>query len=299
MKRAVFLIFIVLACITGFLFIKGVFAPTPETNAGFYSLLDRLFGGQYSAIYTPAFLLVLAAILYRRELGRIIRPLYRRASGPPVYQENNGEPSLATQLKYTEQKVADTEQALNKFTSAIERYADHLSSHTGAIRGLNAASQELHKGAAAQNQALMRLMDNMNKPPETPKTPAWKIDPPVPESPELKPDSKKKDLDSHPKISNEKTKFPPGCARLRRQTEGPIVIKPEGINNLPNTAPKEIIIEPESLENVRQHVADLQATSGKTRTRKTIAAEALAAEAEIMKAIRKLNAQLDESEFQE
>jgi hypothetical protein len=300
MKRAVFLIIIILACITGFLYVNGVFTPAPVSDSGFSSVLATLFDSQYSGIYTLVFLLLLAAILYRQELGRVIHAFYLRVSGSPLYQENEAEPSLANQMKHTEQKVADTEQALNKFAGAIEKYAVHLSSHTGAIRGLHAASQELHKGAAAQNLALMRLMDNMDKPPDTPKTPAWKIDPPSVKYPEPETDSKKKGLASHPKISNEKMNFPPGCARIRcHRAKGPIVIKPEGINNLPNTTPPEIIIEPESLFNVQKHIAELRAKSGKKISRKAQADEALAAEEEIMKAIRNLNAQLDESESQE
>jgi hypothetical protein len=299
MKRAVFLILIILACTLGFLFVRGVFTPAPVSGSGFVSVLATLFGGQYSAVCTLALLLLLAAILYRRELAWIIHAFYLRVSGPPVYRENDGEPSLASQMKYTEQKVADTEQALNKFTSAIEKYAVHLSSHTGAIRGLHAASQELHRGAAAQNRALMRFMDNMDNPQDKPKTPAWKIEPTAAKYPEPEPDSKKKDLDSHPKISDEKMNFPPGCARIRhRRAEGPIVIKPEGINTPPNTTPPEIIIEPESILNIQKHIDDMRSKSGKKRTRQMLADEALAAEEEIRKAIRKLNTQLDESEFQ-
>ena len=63
--------------------------------------------------------------------------------------------------------------------------------------------------------------------------------------------------------------------------------------------PEDITVEMQSLENVRKHVTDIRARSGKTRTRNTLAAEALAAEEEIMNAIRNLNARLDESEYQE
>ena len=146
----------------------------------------------------------------------------------------------------------------------------------------------------------MNNMDNIGKPPERPKTPAWKIDPPPSVPTTADPDIKKKAPDIHPKIPSEKINFPPGCARIRlRRTEGPIVIKPEGINNPPNATPKEIVIEPESLLNVKKHLAELHGRTGKNRTRQILADEALAAEEEIKKAIKKLYTQLDESEFQE
>jgi hypothetical protein len=63
--------------------------------------------------------------------------------------------------------------------------------------------------------------------------------------------------------------------------------------------PDGITVDPESLLNVQKYVAELRAKAGKTLSRKTLAEDALAAEAEIMKAIRNLNAQLDKSEFQE
>lgn len=80
MKRAILLIIITLACITGFLFVKGIFIPAPISDSGFFSVITTLFNGQYSAIYTLAFLLLLAGILYRRELGRIIHAFYRRVA---------------------------------------------------------------------------------------------------------------------------------------------------------------------------------------------------------------------------
>lgn len=253
------------------------------------------------------FFLLLGPVLYRRELSRLIHALYLRVSGPPEYEQVYTEPELTTRIKQTERKMADTEDALNKFSSAIERYATHLASHTGAIQGLNAASQELHNGAAQQNRVLMRLMENMDNPPSAQKkTPHWKIDPAPPEprtqeTPTANPPTVTPESGTHPAVPAESgSNYPPGCARNRRKKTGEVPTnRTERTPDISPRMPEDITIDSESLDNVRNYVADLRAKSGKSRTRKTLAAEALAAEAEIMKAIRNLNARLDESELQE
>jgi len=253
------------------------------------------------------FFLLLGSILYYQELARLIHAFYLRVSGPPAFEEVYTEPELTTKMKQTEQKMADTEQALDKFSSAIEKYATHLSSHTGAIQGLNAASQELHKGAAQQNRVLMRFMENVDNP-LTPqkKTPHWKIDPTplkiqTPETPAAEPQTVKPEPNIHPVLPVErKSGYPPGCARNRRKkTDEVPTTKTDKFPDILPRMPEEITVEPESLDNVRKHVDDLRARSGKPRTRNILAAEALAAEEEIMNAIRNLNARLDHSEFQE
>ena len=60
-----------------------------------------------------------------------------------------------------------------------------------------------------------------------------------------------------------------------------------------------MVIDSESLENVQKTIRQIRARQGKARLRQNMAAEALAAEEEILKAIRNLNAQLDQSEPQE
>jgi|GEM_PF-3270704 len=320
MKRTILLIILILVCVSGFLFARGVLPWSPATGSGVGSALSFLFQSQYSAVYALIFFLLLSSILYRKELAVLIHAFYLRVSGPPSYEEVYTEPELTSKMKHTEQKMADTEQALDKFSSAIEKYATHLSSHTGAIQGLNAASQELHKGAAQQNRVLMHLMKNVdNSPTAQKKTPHWKINPsplkprtletqetPA-EEPQTQPSptpisqTEKTEVNIHPVVSPEsKSSYPPGCARNRRKKTGEIsTTKTEKFPDISPRMPEDITIEPESLDNIRKHVGDLRARSGKPRTRETIAAEALAAEEEIMNAIRKLNAQLDHSEFQE
>ena len=307
MKRIILIIILILVCVSGFLFARGILPWSPASDSGVESVLSFLFQSQYSVICTLIFFLILGSILYRQELARLIHAFYLRVSGPPSFEEVYTEPELTSKMKQTEQKMADTEQALNKFSSAIEKYATHLSSHTGAIQGLNAASQELNKGAAQQNRVLMRLMENVENPPTSQqKTPHWKIDPTplkiqTPETPAAEPQTVKPEPNIHPVLPVErKNSYPPGCARNRRKkTEEVLTTKTDKFPDISPRMPEEITVEPESLDNVRKHVADIRARSGKIHTRNTLAAEALAAEEEIMKAIRNLNARLDESEFQE
>jgi hypothetical protein len=312
MKRAILLIVLILVCVSGFLVAGGILPWTPASDSGVESVLSFLFQSQYSVVYALVFFLLLGSILYRKELARLIHAFYLRVSGPPAFEEVYTEPELSAKMKQTEQKIADTEQALGKFSNAIEKYATHLSSHTGAIQGLNAASQELQKGAAQQNRVLMRFMENVDNP-TTPqkKTPHWKIDPaplktPKPETPAAEPptpisQTEKTKSGMHPVIPIErKNSYPPGCARNRRKkTDETLTSKTEQFPDISPRMPDDITIEPESLDNIRKYIDDLHARSGKARTRNIIAAEALAAEEEIMNAIRNLNARLDESEFQE
>ena len=200
-----------------------------------------------------------------------------------------------------EKKMTDTEHALNKFSRAIEKYALHLSSHTGAIQGLNAASHELHKGAAAQNRVLMHLMNNLEKPLNTGKTPHWQIDPPPLESDKSTPPVIEPKPVVHPDIPEVgRSSIPPGCARKpRKRLEKPVTIEPDSVENTPSEPPPEMVIDSDSLLNVQKTVDEIRARQGKARIRQNRAAEALAAEEEILRAIRNLNAQLDKSEFQE
>ncbi len=299
MKRLIFLIFAILICIIGFLFARGIFSLA--SISGLESTLSFLFNSRFSEILALSFIGLLAVILYRQELKRIIRMIYIKMAYKPVYQKSYTGPLLVRKVAMAEQKMADTEQALNNFSQAIEKYALHLSSHTGAIQGLNAASHELHKGAAAQNRVLMHFMENMDKPIKTPRTAHWRIDPPPVKTEKSGfPPEEPKPL-VHPDIPTiEKQPIPPGCARNpRRKIEKHVIVKPDVINHQSPEPPPEIVIDSESLLNVQKTVNEIRAKQGKTRIRQNMAAEALAAEEEILKAIRNLNAQLDESETQE
>ncbi len=55
-----------------------------------------------------------------------------------------------------------TQQALERFTSAIDEYGQHLKSHTSAIISLNEASQEMKRGAEAAKKILSYLTSSCN-----------------------------------------------------------------------------------------------------------------------------------------
>ena len=299
MKRLLLLILIVFFCIAGFLFAGGVFSLPPDS--GLESVTSLLFNSRVSEIISVVFIAVLAIILYRQELSSFFQALYIKILVKPVYREAYAEPELVQKVEMAEQKMTDTEHALNKFSQAIEKYALHLSSHTGAIQGLNAASHELHKGAAAQNRVLMHLMENLDKPLNTGKTPHWRIDPPPLELEKSTPPETDPRPVIHPDIPEiGKSSIPPGCARKpRKKPEKPPTIEPDSVENTPSEPPPEMVIDSESLHNVQKTVDEIRARQGKAQSRQNRAAEALAAEEEILRAIRNLNAQLDESEFQE
>jgi len=63
------------------------------------------------------------------------------------------------QLLKEKQRMEGTQQALGKFTSAIDKYGEHLNSHISALISLSEAAQELRKGAEAANKVLSHLTE--------------------------------------------------------------------------------------------------------------------------------------------
>jgi len=93
--------------------------------------------------------------------------------------------------------MAQTQDALSSFATAMAEYAEHLRSHTSAIQGLAEASHELKRGAADQNKVLGSIADALQqrKPLHEEVLPPEKPAAPVPA----------------------KGKYPPGCVRSRQQ----------------------------------------------------------------------------------
>jgi len=142
------------------------------------------FQSQQGLIFIGVALLLLTLFLYADELNRSRRSL-QRGIFAPVIEENQHTSRML------DQRMKTSEQVLDKFTSAIELYAQHLESHTTAIQGLSEASQELKKGAVEQNKVLAHLLESIEQP--SPK----KIEEPAPEV--------------------EETQFPPGCVRSHQK----------------------------------------------------------------------------------
>ena len=147
----------------------------------------------------------------------------------------------------------------------------------------------------------MRFMENMERPQNSTGNPHWRVDPPAVKPGESSTVSGASRVIPHPEIDEiEKRPFPPGCARNpRRKIETYDIDESAGSDEISAEPSPEMVIDSESLENVQKTIRQIRARQGKARLRQNMAAEALAAEEEILKAIRNLNAQLDQSEPQE
>jgi len=148
------------------------------------------FQSQQGTMFIIIALSLLALYLYADEIGRG-RQIIHKGIFAPVIEENR------QASRVMEQRMGTTEQVLDKFTSAIAEYAQHLQSHTSAIQGLSEASQELKKGAAEQNKVLTHLAQTMEEISQKPKVEKVEEEEIIPEA--------------------EVTRFPPGCFRSRQR----------------------------------------------------------------------------------
>lgn len=157
MKRAILLIFVTSACVTGLLSIRGMMPFVPVFDSGTEPAL-LFFQSQPGMILTIIALALLAISLYVGEIIRVGNLFLRAIFAPIINEEKHTSRVLTRQMEATEKKMDLTEQALKQFATAVAEYARHLSSHTSAIQGLAEASHELKKGAAAQNRLLMDFL---------------------------------------------------------------------------------------------------------------------------------------------
>ena len=119
---------------------------------------------QQGLIFVAVSLALLTFFLYGGELGQSGKWLQRGIFAPVIKESHRTNRVLTQKIASSEQKMDHTQQALEKFSAAIELYAQHLASHTSAIQGLSEASHELKRGAAEQNRVLTRLMQTMEQP---------------------------------------------------------------------------------------------------------------------------------------
>ena len=170
------------------------------------------FQSQQGMIFIIVALALLALFLYSDELFLGGRKLQRGIFSPVIRESYRTNRVFSQKLESNEQRMNSTEQALGKFASAIELYAQHLASHTSAIQGLSEASHELKRSAAEQNRVLMHFAQNLGQKvtdkelalPEAPDEGIISeigLTPPEPE--EIAPEA-----DMHIKTS-----FPPGCIK--------------------------------------------------------------------------------------
>ncbi len=116
------------------------------------------FQSTQGLIFAVIAIVLLAIFLYGSELSRGGGILHRGIFAPVINEEKRASRTLTRKIDSTEQRMASTEQALEKFSSAIADYAQHLSSHTSAIQGLAEASHELKNSASEQNRVLAHFL---------------------------------------------------------------------------------------------------------------------------------------------
>ncbi|MCK4863641.1 MAG: hypothetical protein KAS25_05050, partial [Dehalococcoidales bacterium] len=160
---------------------------------------------------------LLAFFLYGGEITRGGNLVHRGIFAPVINAEKRANRALTSKIEATEQKMTNTEQALEKFAGAIAEYAQHLSSHTSAIQGLSEASHELKNGAAEQNRVLVTLMENMGKPGAIQEAKPIKIEAPAKPGPEI--------TETEKPFHGALEKGTPGCARKRPLTPEEILSK--------------------------------------------------------------------------
>ena len=141
-------------------------------------------------------LCLFALYLYASEISRSGQKIHRGIFAPVIQETLRDTETLAQRMDGTEKVMAQTQDALSSFATAMAEYAEHLRSHTSAIQGLAEASHELKRGAAEQNKVLENIAVALQQrrplheeilPVEKPAAPA-----PV------------------------KGKYPPGCVRSRQ-----------------------------------------------------------------------------------
>jgi signal peptidase len=96
-------------------------------------------------IFAIIALILLGFDLYADELGQGKRRL-QRAVFAPILEQNQ---ELA---RRQEQSLEMSSKAMEQFASAISEYAQHLASHTDAVKSMAAASQELRDAVREQNK---------------------------------------------------------------------------------------------------------------------------------------------------
>jgi signal peptidase I len=126
--------------------IRGI-ATSSIPYLGYPLLLFR--GGAGTILFVIAVIL-LAVIMYSREIAGSIGRLLRTTVAPMV--EENHRVGLLLSRRFEA-----TEKALDDFSGAVQIYARHLASHTDAIQGLSEASQALKGSATEQNRILGHL----------------------------------------------------------------------------------------------------------------------------------------------
>jgi hypothetical protein len=154
MKRAFLLLFIILLCVAGFLYIWGFLPFLPAVEAAIVMEIRSL--GPPVIIFTAVIVILLGLFLYRNDIIAGFRRRYRESVSPIIEESHRVGLVLSNRFEHTEK-------AIEFFAGAMQQYAEHLDSHTTAIRGLGEASQALKDSAVAQTRILHRLSHTLDR----------------------------------------------------------------------------------------------------------------------------------------
>jgi hypothetical protein len=148
MKRAFLLLVIILLCVVGYLYIWGFLPFLPAIEAAIVTEIRSL--GLPIIVFTAIAVVLLGFFLYRNDISAGFKRRYRDSLSPIIEESHRVGLVLSNRFEHTEK-------AIEFFAGAMQQYAEHLASHTTAIRGLGEASQALKDSAVAQTQILHRL----------------------------------------------------------------------------------------------------------------------------------------------
>jgi hypothetical protein len=148
MKRALLLLFIILLCVAGYLYIWGFLPLLPAIEAAIVTELRSL--SLPVIIFNALVIVLLGLLFYRKDIVAGFNRRYRESVSPLIEESHRVGLVLSNRFEHTEK-------AIEFFAGAMQQYAEHLASHTSAIRGLGEASQALKDSAVAQNRILHRL----------------------------------------------------------------------------------------------------------------------------------------------
>jgi len=167
---------------------------------------------QQGLMFVIIALSLFALYLYATDISRGGQKIHRGIFAPVIRETVRDTETIAQRMDGTEKVMAQTQDALSSFASAMAEYAEHLRSHTKAIQGMAEASHELKQGAAEQNKVLVHIVEALQqrkplaeetRPQEKPAAPTpEKLEEPAMEKPEAP--------------ATEKPIYPPGCVKSRQ-----------------------------------------------------------------------------------
>lgn len=130
---------------------------TPGIKIPYVGFLQLYLQSRQGFIFLISLVVLLGFYFYGEDIDRWRKKL-QNGFLAPIVQQNE---ALAQRQEQTSQIVSS---ALEQFAGTMSEYAQHLASHTAAIKDLASASQELKECAAKQNEVLMRLLETMGEP---------------------------------------------------------------------------------------------------------------------------------------